>query len=94
MRFREVARGLFAEREEQALRWREMQARLDAEAAEAAVRNPVWPGIPAGQIPDGVAPALAMLTAAKDAHPKRQSVLEHALQDRDGAIEYFPIEQP
>ena len=91
---REVARDLFSEREEQALRWREMQARLDAEAAEAAARNPVWGGIPAGQIPDGVAPALAMLTAAKDAGPRRQSVLEHALQDRDGAIEYFPIEQP
>jgi hypothetical protein len=91
---RQVARGLFAEREEQARRWRELQARLDVEAAEAAARNPVWGGIPAGQIPDGVAPALAMLTAAKDALAKRQSVLEHALQDRDGAIEYFPIEQP
>jgi hypothetical protein len=91
---REVARRLFAERAAAEAKRQEMQERLDAEYLERAAANPVWPGIPADQIPDGVAPALAMLTAAKDAHPKRQSVLEHALQDRDGAIEYFPIEQP
>jgi hypothetical protein len=34
-----------------------------------------------------------MLTAAKAALPKRQSVLEHALQDRDGAIEFHPINE-
>jgi hypothetical protein len=91
---REVARDLFSEREEQALRWREMQARLDAEAAEAARANPVWPGIPAGPDSDGATAVARMLAAARDSLPKRQSVLEHALQDRDGAIEYFPIEQP
>ena len=91
---REVARDLFSEREEQALRWREMQARLDAEAAEAARANPVSPGIPAGPDSDGATAVARMLAAARDSLPKRQSVLEHALQDRDGAIEYFPIEQP
>jgi hypothetical protein len=35
-----------------------------------------------------------MMQADKDAQPRRQSVLEHALADRDGAIEYHPIEQP
>jgi hypothetical protein len=91
---RETARGLFSERDEQSLRWRELQARLDAEAAEAAAANPVWPGIPAGQDADGATAVARMLAAARDSLPRRQSVLEHALQDRDGAIEYFPIEQP
>ena len=90
---RETARGLFAEREEQALKWRELQARLDAEAADAAAANPVWPGIPAGPGSDGATAVARMLAAARDSLPKRQSVLEHALPDRDGAIEYFPIEQ-
>jgi hypothetical protein len=89
---REVARGLFAEREEQALRWSEMQARLDVEAAEVAARNPVWGGIPSGAIPDGVTPAAAILQAAKDAGPRRQSVLEHALAN-EGVIEYHPVER-
>ena len=90
---REVARRLFADRAAAEVRWREAQERQDAGYAAQVAANPVWPGIPAGQIPDGVAPALAMLTAAKDALPKRQSVLEHALQDRDGAIEYHPINE-
>jgi hypothetical protein len=34
-----------------------------------------------------------MLQAAKDARPRRQSVLDHALADRDGQIEYIPIGQ-
>jgi hypothetical protein len=89
---REVARGLFSEREEQALRWREMQARLDAEAAEQAARNPVWAGVPAGSYPDDVLPASAMLQAAADARPRRQSPLEHALAN-EGVIEYHPVGQ-
>jgi hypothetical protein len=34
-----------------------------------------------------------MLQAAKDAGLRRQSVLEHALADRDGMAEYHPLEQ-
>jgi hypothetical protein len=34
-----------------------------------------------------------MLQAAKDARPRRQSVLDHALANRDGKIEYHPVEQ-
>jgi hypothetical protein len=87
------ARRLFAERAAGEARQREARERLDAQYAERAAANPVWGGIPSDRIPEGVAPALAMLTAAGDARPRRQSVLEHALADRDGAIEYFPIEQ-
>jgi hypothetical protein len=43
-------------------------------------------------IPDGVAPAAAMLQAAKDAGPRRRSVLDHALADRDGEIEFHSLE--
>ena len=91
---REVARRLFADRAAAEVRWREAQERQDAGYAAQVAANPVWPGIPAGQIPDGVAPALAMLTAAKDAGPRRQSVLEHALANEGGVIEYIPVEQP
>jgi hypothetical protein len=49
-------------------------------------------GIPADRIPDGVAPASLMLAAAKDARPRRQSVLDHALSN-EGVIEYHPVEQ-
>ena len=89
---REVARGLFSEREEQALRWRELQARLDAEAAEEAARNRPWAGIPAGSFPDDVSPAAAMMQADRDAQPRRQSPLEHALEN-SGVIEYHPINE-
>jgi hypothetical protein len=36
--------------------------------------------------------ALAMLTAAKDAQPRRRSVLDHALAN-EAVIEYHPVEQ-
>ena len=91
---RKVARRLFADRAAAEVRWREAQERQDAGYAAREAANPVWPGIPADQIPDGVAPALAMLTAAKDAGPRRQSVLEHALANEGGVIEYIPVEQP
>jgi hypothetical protein len=90
---REVARGLFSEREEQALRWRELQARLDAEAAEEAARNPVWGGVPAGPDSEGATAVARMLAAAKDARPRRQSPLEHALEN-SGVIEYHPVDVP
>jgi hypothetical protein len=58
-----------------------VQERLDAQYAEQAASHPVWAGIPADRIPDGVSPATAMLAAAKDAQPRRKSVLEHALDN-------------
>jgi hypothetical protein len=89
---REVARRLFADRAEFAVRQREVLARQEAAFAEQAAANRPWPGIPAGFIPEGVAPAAAMLQAAKDAAPRRQSVLQHALSN-EGVIQYHPAEQ-
>jgi hypothetical protein len=89
---REVARRLFADRAAAEVRWREAQDHQVADHAERAAANRPWPGIPASFIPEGVAPAAAMLQAAKDAAPRRQSVLQHALSN-EGAIEYHPAEQ-
>ena len=86
----ETARRLFAERDQADRRRREAQERMDADIAAQAAANPVWTGLPAGWIPDGVAPAAAMLQAAKDADPRRQSVLEHAPAN-DDAFEFHPI---
>jgi hypothetical protein len=87
---RETARRLFAERADAERRHREALARLDAELVEQAAANPIGAGVPAGAIPDGITPAAAMLQTAKDAQPRRQAVLEHALAN-DGTIEFHPI---
>jgi hypothetical protein len=89
----DVARRLFAARAEADAKRREAQARPDAELAEQEASNRPWAGVPAGYVPDGVLPVSAMLQAAKDAGPRRQSVLEHALANEGGVIEYHPVEQ-
>ena len=91
---REVARRLFADRAAAEVRWREAQERQDAGYAAREAANPVWPGIPASWIPDGLTPVAAMLQAAKDAEPHRKHVFEHALANEGGVIEYIPVEQP
>lgn len=89
---RETARRLFAERAEAEHRQREAQERREAELHEQAANNPPPTGIPADRIPDGVSPAAAILQAAKDAEPRRQSVLESALANRDGLV-YHPVDR-
>jgi hypothetical protein len=44
------------------------------------------PGVPAHSIPDGVLPAAAMLQAAHDTAPRRQSVVESAFGDPDELV--------
>jgi hypothetical protein len=83
------ARVLLAERAESKARQRaaaERQAVEHAEQWRAQRRR----GVPADQIPEGVLPAVAMLQAAKDAAPKRRSVLQEAL-DNEGALTYYRI---
>jgi uncharacterized membrane protein YqiK len=87
---RETARRLFSERAEAERRQREAQQRREAELAEQAANNRPRGGVPADQIPDGVLPAAAMLQAAKDAEPKRRTVLEEALAN-DDAVTYHRI---
>jgi hypothetical protein len=87
---REVAKRLFSQRADAEVRQREARERLDAQFIAQAAANRPWAGLLAGYIPDGVSPATAMLAAAKDAQPRRKSVLEHALSN-EGEFEYIPI---
>jgi hypothetical protein len=89
---RETARRLFAERAELEVRQREARERQDAAFVELAAANRPWAGLPVGSDYDGVSAASLMLAAAKDARPRRQSVLDHALAN-EGVIEYHPVEQ-
>jgi regulator of protease activity HflC (stomatin/prohibitin superfamily) len=87
---RETARRLFSERAEAERRQRQAQQRREAELAEQAANNRPRGGVPADQIPDGVSPAAAMLQAALDAEPRRQSVLEVALAN-ESDLTYHPV---
>ena len=87
---RDTARRLVAEREQAEHRQREAQQRREAELAELAANNPVRGGVPADRVPDGVTPAAAMLQAARDAEPRRRSVLEEALTNDSGLV-YHPL---
>jgi hypothetical protein len=89
---RATAQQLFSSRADAERRQREAHRRPRVELAEHAALYVHRPGVPADRIPDDVTPAAAMLQAAKDAEPRRQSVLEHALTN-EGAIVYHPIAQ-
>ena len=83
------AARLITERREAAARaWEASERRIAALAADQA-RSERYAGIPADRIPDGVLPVTALLQAAKDAEPKRRSVLEDALAGR--GVVYHPI---
>jgi hypothetical protein len=75
------ARQLFAERAQHEARRREFIARADEAAIEfdRARRAELFAGIPADLMPPGVAPAAVMLQTAKDAQPKRRTLLQEAL---------------
>jgi hypothetical protein len=69
---------------------REEQER-QAIAADQAFRARLPKGLPWYEFPDGVTPAQAWAQAEKDAQPKRESVLQHALANT-GELEYHPIQ--
>jgi hypothetical protein len=84
---RAAARDLLAEQRESEARKARKREEAERQAAE---RDREWRaqlhrGIPAGLIPEGVAPAAAMLQAAHDARPRRRSMLEDAL-DGSGTV--------
>ena len=73
------------------------QARVVAEAerrlveADAARRAAIPKGVPLDSVPVGVSAGLAMMLAdPMDQGRRRESVLEHALARRDGAV-YHPV---
>ena len=65
------------------MRRREAIARNEqrAIAAYEQQRASIWTGLAADSLPVGVAPAAAMLQAAHDAEPRRQTPLEAALSN-------------
>jgi hypothetical protein len=85
------ARQLLIEQREAEVRRREKAAESERQAVERdrAWRAQLGGGIPANAIPDGVAPAAAMLQAAVDARPRRTSVLQEALAGE--ALTFHPI---
>lgn len=90
---RDDARQLLTEkREREAERARRRKlAEAQAVADDQIRRAAIWQGVPADLIPPGVSAASVMLQASKDAQPKRQSVLQHALGN-SGEMVFHPIQ--
>jgi hypothetical protein len=72
------ARQLLAEQRKAEARKREALARQEREAVEAdRVRfAQIWKGVAADALPVGISAGDAMLAAARDSRPKRQSLVE------------------
>jgi hypothetical protein len=89
---RSTARALFAEARER----QEAKARKQAELEQKAVeedrrfRAGLPAGVPMSEIPTGMSPAEVLMAADPMQGPRRESVLEHALRRRDGAV-YHPL---
>jgi hypothetical protein len=91
---RAAARDLLAERRENEARKARHREEVERRAIEAerAFRAQLLRGIPADAVPEGMTAAQLMMAAdPMGQRSKRETVLEHALQHRDGAIVYHPI---
>jgi hypothetical protein len=88
---RDAARALIAEHNANEARAREKRAAAERQAIEAdrVRRASIWRGLPAIDLPVGVSASSAMLQAAKDAQPRRESVLQHALGN-SGELVFHP----
>jgi hypothetical protein len=89
---RATARSLFAEhrqqQEEAARRREELEQRLIA--ADEARRAAIPKGVPLSEVPTGMTAAELLMSSDPMQGPRRESVLEHALSNRGGAV-YHPI---
>ena len=83
---RQDARRLLDEQRANELRTAKRRKLAEAEAVEADQRRraQIWGGLPADLIPVGVSPAQAMFAAEKEARPRRESPLQHALSNEGG----------
>jgi hypothetical protein len=79
---RVAARQLFDEQREAEVRRRERAAELERQAVEQdRLRRASLPaGIPAALVPDGLAPAEAMMLAGESSAPRARSVREQLLE--------------
>ena len=91
----DAKRLLDAQRQNE-VRRQDQAARLEQQAVEAdrLRRATIWKGVPAAALPEGIAPAQAMFAADRDARPRRESPLQHALQN-SGELVYheFPADE-
>jgi hypothetical protein len=87
------ARRLLDEKREADLRQAALARLAEQEAVEAdqARRAQIWQGVPAAALPPDASPASVMLQAAKEARPKRTSVLEESLSG--GGLVFHPLRE-
>jgi hypothetical protein len=78
---RNDARRLFTEHHEAEERKARKRKLVEAQAVadDQIRRSRIWTGVPADHLPPGVAPAVAMLSAARDSQPRRRTPLEEQL---------------
>ena len=92
---RVAARGLLTEHRENEARKARHRAEMERQAVEAdrAFRAQLPRGIPVDAVPEGLTAAqLMMLSDPTGEEQERESVLEHSLKHRDGAIIYHTVE--
>jgi hypothetical protein len=87
------ARRLLDEKREADLRQAALRRLAEQEAVEADERRraQIWQGVPAAALPPDASPASVMLQAAKEARPKRTSVLEESLSG--GGMVFHPLRE-
>ena len=76
---------------EQARKRAQIEERV--EAADRAFRASLPTGIPAAAIPDGMTGGLLMMAADPMRGSRRQTVVEHSLENPAGAIVYTPVNE-
>lgn len=88
---RDAAKQLFAERRENEVRAREVAERQERQfiMQDQQFRSQLPSGLAWYDVPPGVLPVVAMTQAARDARPRRRSVLQDALSG-DGTT-FHPI---
>jgi len=88
---RHDARRLLDERREQQVRQAALArlAEQEAVAADERRRALIWKGLPVDAMPSDALPASVMLQAAKDAQPRRRSMLEESLAGQ--SMTYHPL---
>ena len=87
------ARRLLDEKRSADLRQAALRRLAEQEAVEADERRraQIWQGVPAAALPPDASPASVMLQAAKEARPKRTSVLEESLSG--GGMVFHPLRE-
>jgi hypothetical protein len=92
---RVTARALFAERREQEEATARRRAEIEQRAIEAdqRFRASLPAGVPAGAVPEGISAGQLMMLSDPMPGARRQSVLEHSLENPAGAVIFTAINE-